>query len=218
MGAAISALHAAHGIELRTSSVVTSVTGDDGHHTLHLADGTTHQTPYVVVGIGVAPNVDWLIGSGVKLDDGILTDASGQTNIPECGRRRPSHDTSTPWSTSRCGSSTGPTPWRRAATWGSTSPEARPSRSAAFPLDRPSTAGASSATAGPAPGRRTGRGSLPRTSSWSYGRHGSFHAAFASGHARSLRGYRKLLARGATWDEALEMAQVANPDLAAPRP
>jgi 3-phenylpropionate/trans-cinnamate dioxygenase ferredoxin reductase subunit len=51
-----------------------------------------------------------------------------------------------------------------------------------------------------------------------YGRHGAFHAAFASGHARSLRGYRKLLARGAPWDDALEMARVANPDLAAPRP
>jgi NADPH-dependent 2,4-dienoyl-CoA reductase/sulfur reductase-like enzyme len=36
----------------------------------------------VVVGIGVAPNVEWLAGSGVAVDDGILVDIGGRSSVP----------------------------------------------------------------------------------------------------------------------------------------
>jgi NADPH-dependent 2,4-dienoyl-CoA reductase/sulfur reductase-like enzyme len=35
-----------------------------------------------VVGIGAEPNVEWLAGSGVDVDGGVLCDAMGRTNVP----------------------------------------------------------------------------------------------------------------------------------------
>jgi len=36
----------------------------------------------VVVGVGAAPNVEWLEGSGLTLDNGVVTDARGMTGVP----------------------------------------------------------------------------------------------------------------------------------------
>ena len=36
----------------------------------------------VVVGVGMTPAVEWLEGCGIELDDGIVTDASCRTEIP----------------------------------------------------------------------------------------------------------------------------------------
>src|SRR6202000_1081030 len=71
LGQVIFDLHSNHGVQLKMSSAVTSVTGGLGAYPLHLVDGSAHQTPYVVVGIGVDPDVDWLLGSGVELDSGV---------------------------------------------------------------------------------------------------------------------------------------------------
>jgi 3-phenylpropionate/trans-cinnamate dioxygenase ferredoxin reductase subunit len=41
---------------------------------VRLADGTAIDADLVVVGVGVAPETDWLEGSGLALDDGIVCD------------------------------------------------------------------------------------------------------------------------------------------------
>lgn len=47
-----------------------------------LADGRIIPADLVVVGIGVSPAVDWLVGSGLTIDNGIVCDENLWTGIP----------------------------------------------------------------------------------------------------------------------------------------
>lgn len=79
MGAACGLLPHRAGVELLTGASVTSVSpGGDGPHgaTVTLADGTVLVADVLVVGIGVVPNTAWLEGSGLAVDNGIVTDAA----------------------------------------------------------------------------------------------------------------------------------------------
>ncbi|TDT30938.1 NAD(P)/FAD-dependent oxidoreductase [Naumannella halotolerans] len=56
-----------------------------------VANGTEIEADVVVVGIGSAPNVEWLAGSGLLIDDGIVTDqwgkaAPGIFAVGDCAR------------------------------------------------------------------------------------------------------------------------------------
>jgi len=74
MGAVMADVHRHHGVDLRTGVGVAEVLGD-GHVTgVRLADGVTLDVDLLVVGIGVIPNTDWLEGSGLTLDDGVVCD------------------------------------------------------------------------------------------------------------------------------------------------
>jgi len=74
MGAVMADVHRHHGVDLRTGVGVDEVLGD-GHVTgVRLADGVTLDVDLLVVGIGVIPNTDWLEGSGLTLDDGVVCD------------------------------------------------------------------------------------------------------------------------------------------------
>ena len=68
MGAAVAAIHADHGVDVRCGVVVSEITPD----AVVLADGSTVPADVLVVGIGVAPNVAWLDGSGLTIDDGVV--------------------------------------------------------------------------------------------------------------------------------------------------
>ncbi|HSO94747.1 MAG TPA: FAD-dependent oxidoreductase [Acidimicrobiia bacterium] len=74
LGDALGALHRDHGVDVRLR---TSVAGFEGHERVErvlLGDGTTVPADVVVVGIGVRPDTDWLEGSGLLLEDGIVCD------------------------------------------------------------------------------------------------------------------------------------------------
>ncbi|MCY4258110.1 MAG: FAD-dependent oxidoreductase [bacterium] len=76
MGAVCAEVHRDHGVEVRLG---VGVRGFDGHHRVeqvHLSDGTFVSADVVVVGIGVAPNTQWLQGSGLTLDNGVVCDAT----------------------------------------------------------------------------------------------------------------------------------------------
>ena len=75
MGAVCAALHRDHGVDLRTGVIVESIDGDTGVERVRLSDGSVVEADVVVVGIGVIPNTEWLEGSGVPLDDGVVCDA-----------------------------------------------------------------------------------------------------------------------------------------------
>ncbi len=74
LSARMTELHRRHGVGLRLDSAVTDVVGDDHVSGVALGDGSVVEADLVVVGIGTVPNVGWLRGSGVPLDDGVLCD------------------------------------------------------------------------------------------------------------------------------------------------
>ncbi len=78
VGGALGALHARHGVDLRTSTSVAAVherTAPHGaRYEVELAEGEVLPADVVVVGIGVVPNTEWLEGSGLEVADGVVCD------------------------------------------------------------------------------------------------------------------------------------------------
>ena len=76
-GLAIVELHRGHGVDVRLSTAVSGFETDNGRvSAVVLGDGTTVEAATVVVGIGVTPNTDWLLGSDLTVDNGIVADAT----------------------------------------------------------------------------------------------------------------------------------------------
>ena len=79
MGRVCAQVHFENGVDLRLGTGVLqleteTVDGVEKVVGVALTDGTTVATEIVVVGIGVTLNVDWLEGSGLTLDDGVVCD------------------------------------------------------------------------------------------------------------------------------------------------
>ncbi|WP_433413459.1 NAD(P)/FAD-dependent oxidoreductase [Microtetraspora malaysiensis] len=77
-GAYTTGWYAEAGIELRLGAVVGSVDPDG----LTLMSGTRIPADVVVTGVGVRPAVDWLKGSAVELDNGVVVDEHLRTSVP----------------------------------------------------------------------------------------------------------------------------------------
>lgn len=77
MGEACAAVHRDHGVDLRTGVGVEGFDGAGRVERVRLTDGSAVDASVVVVGIGVVPNTEWLEGSGLALDDGVVCDAAG---------------------------------------------------------------------------------------------------------------------------------------------
>lgn len=82
MGTVVASLHSDHGVRLICGVTVQKFTGTDRVDGVELADGRRLPADVVLVGIGARPNVEWLDGSGVQLDDGVVCDAGGATSVP----------------------------------------------------------------------------------------------------------------------------------------
>ncbi|HWU21785.1 MAG TPA: FAD-dependent oxidoreductase [Nocardioides sp.] len=82
MGAAIASLHEQNGTTLLCGTGVASIEGDGRVERVVLADGREIPADLVVVGIGVVPAVDWLAGSGVPLENGVVCDETLWTGVP----------------------------------------------------------------------------------------------------------------------------------------
>ena len=76
MGRVCAEVHRDHGVDLRTSVGVDRIEGDRRVERVALTDGSIIDADVVVVGIGVVPNTEWLDGSGLRVGDGVLCDAS----------------------------------------------------------------------------------------------------------------------------------------------
>jgi 3-phenylpropionate/trans-cinnamate dioxygenase ferredoxin reductase component len=74
MGAVCAEVHREHGVDLRTGVGVDAIEGDGCVERVRLSDGSVIEAEVVVVGIGVVPNTEWLEGSGLDLDDGVVCD------------------------------------------------------------------------------------------------------------------------------------------------
>ncbi len=63
-----------HGVDLRTGVGVQAIEGGDRVERVVLTDGTVLDADVVVVGVGVTPNTEWLEGSGLTIDNGVVCD------------------------------------------------------------------------------------------------------------------------------------------------
>lgn len=81
MGAACARLHADHGVEVRGGVTVDGFVGSGRVEGVRLADGTVVPADLVVVGIGVSPDTGWLESSGIELADGVVVDSTCATAV-----------------------------------------------------------------------------------------------------------------------------------------
>lgn len=75
VGALLGELHTAEGVDLRLGTAVDGLTDTDGHvNGVRLADGEVLPADVVVVALGAVPATDWLEGSGLTIDNGVVCD------------------------------------------------------------------------------------------------------------------------------------------------
>ena len=82
IGALVTRLHRAEGVDVRCGVGVAEVSGTDRVEKVVLSDGTELDADLVVVGIGSRPATDWLDGSGIEVDNGVVCDDVGRTSAP----------------------------------------------------------------------------------------------------------------------------------------
>lgn len=82
-------LHVAHGVDFRFGAGLSEFQGEDGHVTgVLLADGTVLPADLIAVGVGIRPAVELAESAGLRVDNGIVTDAMLRTSdehIWACG-------------------------------------------------------------------------------------------------------------------------------------
>ena len=79
IGALVSRLHQAEGVDVRCNVGVAEVRGTGHVEKVVLSDGTELDADLVVVGIGSKPATEWLEGSGIELNNGVVCDDVGRT-------------------------------------------------------------------------------------------------------------------------------------------
>ncbi|OMC19385.1 MULTISPECIES: NAD(P)/FAD-dependent oxidoreductase [unclassified Mycobacterium] len=82
IGELVARLHRDEGVDVRLGVSVAEVRGDSRVDTVVLTDGTELAADLVVVGIGSRPATEWLEGSGVEVDNGVICDEAGRTSAP----------------------------------------------------------------------------------------------------------------------------------------
>ena len=89
VGAAFTRRHAAAGVDLRMGAGVTSIEGGDRVEAVVLTDGERLPADVVVLGLGTVPETSWLLESGLDLRDGVVCDerlvARGATGVHAVG-------------------------------------------------------------------------------------------------------------------------------------
>jgi 3-phenylpropionate/trans-cinnamate dioxygenase ferredoxin reductase subunit len=83
LGQVMSTIHGNHGVEMVFDDVVTRFEGDRGVERVITRRGRRVDCDFAVVGVGVAPVVDFLADSGVEISNGILVDEYCRTNAQD---------------------------------------------------------------------------------------------------------------------------------------
>jgi NADPH-dependent 2,4-dienoyl-CoA reductase/sulfur reductase-like enzyme len=215
MAAVCAGLHRDHGVDLRTGALVTGIEGGSRVERLVLADGSHVEADVVVVAVGVSPQTGWLASSGLTIDDGVVCDATGFTGLPGVYA---AGDVAR-WHSPLYGEALRIEHWTSAAEQGAAAArallagpaDARPLESVPFFWSDQYDAKIQFAGLGRGADEvRIVHGSVEeRRFVAAYGRAGRLVGALALSSARQLMGYRRLVARGATMDEALAHAAAA---------
>jgi NADPH-dependent 2,4-dienoyl-CoA reductase/sulfur reductase-like enzyme len=77
MGSCWTDLHRQHGVDVRVGVKVDGFVGNGHVKAVRLSDGSKVKADLVLIGLGVEPATDWLQGSGIKVDKGVVCDATG---------------------------------------------------------------------------------------------------------------------------------------------
>lgn len=81
VGELVARWHRQAGVDLRCGTGVAELTRIGDHIRAVLTDGAELDVDVVVAGIGSVPETDWLAGSGIDVEDGVLCDERGRTNV-----------------------------------------------------------------------------------------------------------------------------------------
>ena len=82
-GGVVTELHEERGVRVRCSSTVLEVRGADGVEGVLLDGGEFLPADLLLVGVGAVPNTEWLDGSGVDVDNGVVCDERGRSSVPD---------------------------------------------------------------------------------------------------------------------------------------
>jgi 3-phenylpropionate/trans-cinnamate dioxygenase ferredoxin reductase subunit len=82
-GAVVTDLHEERGVHVRCSATVVEVRGADGVEGVLLDGGDFVPADLLLVGVGAVPNTEWLEGSGIQVDNGVVCDDRGRTSLPD---------------------------------------------------------------------------------------------------------------------------------------
>jgi NADPH-dependent 2,4-dienoyl-CoA reductase/sulfur reductase-like enzyme len=211
MGGVCAAVHRDHGVDLRTGVGVAEITGADRVERVVLSDGTRLDADVVVVGVGVIPNTEWLEGSGLEIRDGVVCDetclaAPGVVAAGDVAR----------WPNRLFGQSMRVEHWDNAIAQGTEAARRLlAGDNAAEPFapvpwfwsDQYDRKIQLAGRSGPDDEVAVVTGSpAERRFAAIYGRAGRIVAVLGFNRPRHVMQYRRLIARGASWGEALSLA------------
>jgi 3-phenylpropionate/trans-cinnamate dioxygenase ferredoxin reductase subunit len=83
VGGAFSAIHREHGVELRPQGQVTGFEGNERVEAVVTADGDRVDCDFVVVGVGIEPEIPSFRGQDVAQSNGVLVDESCRASAPD---------------------------------------------------------------------------------------------------------------------------------------
>lgn len=83
LGAAFAAIHAEHGVELRTGGHVDRFEGSERVEAVVTAEGDRVDCDFVVSGVGIEPDIPSFTGDSVEVSNGVLVDESLRTSAPD---------------------------------------------------------------------------------------------------------------------------------------
>ncbi|TFV88883.1 FAD-dependent oxidoreductase [Blastococcus sp. CT_GayMR16] len=81
VAAEVARMHEDAGVRLLCGRSVVEARGEGPDRELLLSDGSTLSAPVVLVGLGVLPDTEWLDGSGIAVDNGVVCTATGRTSV-----------------------------------------------------------------------------------------------------------------------------------------
>jgi 3-phenylpropionate/trans-cinnamate dioxygenase ferredoxin reductase subunit len=83
VASAVADLHREHGSEVRTSMTLRELRGSGRVEEVVLSTGERIAADVVIVAVGIVPSTDWLLGSGLRLDDGVVVDAELRADVAD---------------------------------------------------------------------------------------------------------------------------------------
>jgi 3-phenylpropionate/trans-cinnamate dioxygenase ferredoxin reductase subunit len=81
VGSALADLHRQHGVELVLGDGVEAFVGDTRVRRVRTTTGREIECDFAVVGIGVTPNVELAVDTGIEVDNGIVVDERCRTSV-----------------------------------------------------------------------------------------------------------------------------------------
>lgn len=74
-------LHSQHGVDIREGIGLNRLIGDTKVTGAELSDGSVLEVDFAIVGVGITPSISLAEAAGVKIDNGIKSDAFGRTSV-----------------------------------------------------------------------------------------------------------------------------------------